>query len=146
MTEQSKIPVPPEGSGEGEQGGNSLFERANGAFDLGGAFKPAPMPKDLAEIPSRIKRPPVKPASQPEAPVASPVAPVAPDVVAAPAAPAVPAAAPEPTFAPEPTVRAAPVQPVEDLLRAHVEPADVDAGVARLEFLLHQSEEVAAVR
>ncbi|WP_336977023.1 capsular biosynthesis protein [Altererythrobacter fulvus] len=123
MTEQSKIPVPPEGSGEGEQGGNSLFERANGAFDLGGAFKPAPMPKDLAEIPSRIKRPPVKPASQPEAPVASPVAP---EVVAAPAAPAVPAAASEPTFAPEATVRAAPVQPV------HFPPARHPVDRARL--------------
>ena len=41
MTEQSKIPLPPKG--EGAEQGKSLFERAEGAFGLGG-FKPAPVP------------------------------------------------------------------------------------------------------
>ncbi|KPL67484.1 capsular biosynthesis protein [Erythrobacter sp. SG61-1L] len=110
MTEQSKIPVPPEG--EGEKGGNSLFERANGAFDLGGAFKPAPMPKDLAQIPSRIKRPAMAPAPQPKAvpaPVETPVAaPVAQPVAPAPQ----PVAAAEPVMSAPAAVQAAPVQPI----------------------------------
>ena len=37
-------------------------------------------------------------------------------------------------------------EPVEDLLRAHVEPADVDVGRAALEGVLEQRELVAAVR
>ena len=37
-------------------------------------------------------------------------------------------------------------QPVEDLLRAHVEPADVDIGPLRLEGVLQQGELVTAVR
>ncbi|HTN14034.1 MAG TPA: capsular biosynthesis protein [Sphingomonadaceae bacterium] len=98
MTEQSKIPLPPKG--EDEQDGNSLFERATGAFDLGGAFKPAPMPKNLAQTPSRIKRsfkapvaePVLQEAQAPQSPASQP----APQAMAQPAAPA----------------PAAPVQPV----------------------------------
>ena len=52
MTEQSKIPLPPKGEGNDEQG-NSLFERASGAF---GGFKPAPVPADLATPATRRAR------------------------------------------------------------------------------------------
>ncbi|HZF45905.1 MAG TPA: capsular biosynthesis protein [Sphingomonadaceae bacterium] len=134
MTDQSKIPLPPErdgsqeGSQDGPQGeaqslsedkgaleGGSLFERANGAFDLGGSFKPAPVPKNLADIPTRVKR------RMPPAPDARPVplgAPVIPPVqkVAtqpsseAPAAPeSLTAKAPEPQSA---AVQAPPLEPV----------------------------------
>jgi len=76
MGEESKIPVPSKGG--------SLFERADGAFDLGGAFKPAPVPKDFI-----VQRP----------------AHAAPVEHAAPAAPE-PAQifVPEPAPAPEPVV------------------------------------------
>jgi Mrp family chromosome partitioning ATPase len=47
MTEQSKIPLP-----EGEKG-KSLFERADGAFGGFEAFKPAPVPSELAEPANR---------------------------------------------------------------------------------------------
>lgn len=43
MTEHSKFPDP----GNGEGGGKSLFERAEGMFGLGG-YAPAPVPRDLA--------------------------------------------------------------------------------------------------
>ncbi len=104
MTEQSKIPLPPKDDGQPE--GNSLFERASGAFDLGGAFKPAPMPKDLAQTPSRIKRPtrvPVVEQAPQEAPAPQTVAPrpevrPAPQVMAQPApAAAAPVAPVQPT-------------------------------------------------
>lgn len=125
MTDQSKIPLPPERDGsendsrgegpasgeeKGAQEGGSLFERANGAFDLGGSFTPAPVPKNLADIPTRVKR------RTPPAPDARPVplgAPVIPPVqkVAAEAASAVPEKpAAEPVSAP---VQAPPAKPVE---------------------------------
>ena len=56
MTEHSKIPVPPKGEGKS---GDSLFERATGTFGLGGTgdtFKAAPVPRDLAQVPSRLAR------------------------------------------------------------------------------------------
>lgn len=97
MTEQTKIPVPP----KGEKNGNSLFERANGTFDLGNGFKPAPVPQGLANVPARVKRAAPAPApTQPEfaeqtAPAAAPKA--APFAAAAPQAAA---SAPEPAAAP----------------------------------------------
>jgi Mrp family chromosome partitioning ATPase len=79
MTEQSKIPVP----GESAKG-KSLFERAEGAFGLGG-LKAAPVPAQLAEPANRRPaRPPI--AAQPAEPVVAAAAPVAP--TAAPVAPA----------------------------------------------------------
>ena len=48
MTEQSKIPLPAQGESGGEKG-KSLFERADGAFGGFDAFKPAPVPAELAE-------------------------------------------------------------------------------------------------
>lgn len=77
MTEQSKIPVPPRKE-EGQQDGGSLFERATGAFGLGGAgdlFKPAPMPRELADMPPRRAKPAPGPAPAPASrPVSPPVA------------------------------------------------------------------------
>ena len=66
MTEQSKIPLPPEGDGKQ---GKSLFERASGTFGLGG-FKPAPVPADLAA--PRVKRAVGTPASEQADPVSTP--------------------------------------------------------------------------
>lgn len=93
MGEESKIPVPPKGG--------SLFERADGAFDLGGAFKPAPIP-DFAP-----KRP-----EPPAAPVELPV--VETPAVEAPVAPAPAPVEPEPVqvFTPAPVVAAAEAVPV----------------------------------
>jgi Mrp family chromosome partitioning ATPase len=59
MTEQSKIPVPEEDKGK------SLFERADGAFGGFDAFKPAPVPAELAEPANRRwKKPEGKLASE----------------------------------------------------------------------------------
>ncbi|AKH41716.1 Mrp family chromosome partitioning ATPase [Altererythrobacter atlanticus] len=49
MTEQSKIPLPPEGEGKE---GKSLIERAGDAFGFGN-FTPAPVPGKLADAPNR---------------------------------------------------------------------------------------------
>ena len=88
MGEESKIPVP----SKAKSSGSSLFERAEGAFDLGGAFTPAPVPQGLS--PKR----PVPPAPAAPAFVAEPVSvpqpsPITdrPPEIAAPAAPAQPA-------------------------------------------------------
>ncbi len=88
MTEQSKIPLPPEGAK-----GKSLFERADGA--LAGGFKVAPVPAELAKPanrqPVRTARPAATqapPASEPvveQAPVDAPEPPAAPEPVAPPA-------------------------------------------------------------
>lgn len=109
MTDQSKIPLPPErddsrdgpqndggasGEDKGAKEGGSLFERANGAFDLGGSFTPAPVPKNLADIPTRIKRRrPPAPDARP-VPIGAPVIPPVQKVAAEPAsvAPQKPAA------------------------------------------------------
>lgn len=53
MTEHKKIPLPGEEPDKSEQ--SSLLERATGAFGLDG-FKPAAMPKDLAERPLKRAR------------------------------------------------------------------------------------------
>jgi len=89
MTEQSKIPVPPRKE-EGKQDGGSLFERATGAFGLGGAgdlFKPAPMPRDLVDAPPRRARPPKVEegiaSAAPIAPAETPAVPPAPASVPA---------------------------------------------------------------
>ncbi|MFV0645011.1 MAG: P-loop NTPase [Sphingomonadaceae bacterium] len=60
MTEHSKIPLPgsePEKDGKGTQSrGDSLFERASGAFGFD-AFRPAPVPRALDDPPmKRAKR------------------------------------------------------------------------------------------
>jgi len=83
MTEQSKIPLP----GEGEKG-KSLFERAEGAFGLGG-LKAAPVPVHLAEP---VNRRPAKVAAKPEADIRPAPAPPA-AAIPLPAAAAVPAVA-----------------------------------------------------
>src|SRR5690554_2059022 len=55
MTEHSKIPLPPRKEGE------SLIERAAGAFGGLGAFKAAPVPKALAAPGNRrVRKPAVK--------------------------------------------------------------------------------------
>lgn len=81
MTDQSKIPLPPEGR---EPAGKSLFERATQTFDLG-SLNPATMPDRLAPPPAKRLRPRVeqtRPSTQaapvpPPEPVAqSPVLPV----------------------------------------------------------------------
>ncbi|MBO9499663.1 MAG: capsular biosynthesis protein [Novosphingobium sp.] len=97
MGEESKIPVPPKAKSDGA----SLFERAEGTFDLGGAFKPAPLPERL---PQRLRRSPPPPAVAAEPPaVEKPEPPT-------PAAPSfAPAAAPEPV----PLAEQAPVAPVQ---------------------------------
>ncbi len=63
MTEQSKIPLP--GERATDTRGDSLIERAVGAFNLRG-FAPAPVPGDLA--PARVRRPAVaaRPAPEPQ--------------------------------------------------------------------------------
>ncbi len=91
MTEHSKFPPPEERKGAGDND-SSLLERASGAFGLGD-FKPAPMPRDLADAPMkrarRIDRAPAAPvgaepkveprpgavASEPDAALPVPVAP-----------------------------------------------------------------------
>lgn len=104
MTEQTRIPVPP----KGENDGKSLFERANGTFDLGNGFKPAPVPKGLADVPARIKRPmqvalaPV-PAQEPEIAFQASAAPPPAETVAA--------AAPFDAATPQPEPVAAEVAP-----------------------------------
>ena len=66
MTEQSKIPLPAQGESGGEKG-KSLFERADGAFGGFDAFKPAPVPAELAEPANlRWKKPAGK--TEPESP------------------------------------------------------------------------------
>ncbi|MCB2047820.1 MAG: capsular biosynthesis protein [Novosphingobium sp.] len=100
MTEQSKIPVPPEGEGPR---GNSI-ERAVEKFELG-KFNPPPMPGGLeSRRPRRPVRLPAidmaKPAAAPEPQAVPPVAAIAP--VAEPVAAPVPVAAPAPEIAPEP--------------------------------------------
>ncbi len=61
MTEQSKIPLPPESEGNAD---SSLFERASGAFGLD-AFRAAPMPRTLEEQAMKRARP-VRRANGPE--------------------------------------------------------------------------------
>ncbi|MCB2064809.1 MAG: capsular biosynthesis protein [Novosphingobium sp.] len=102
MTEQSKIPLPPEGEGPR---GNSI-ERAVEKFELG-KFNPPPIPGGLE--PRRPRRPvrlpaiDLMPAPAPQ-PVAAPApAPVAAPVAEAPSQPAAVAqAAPQPAASPEP--------------------------------------------
>ena len=107
MTEQSKIPVPPKGKGEN---GDSLFERATGAFGLGeagDAIRAAPVPRDLANIPSRLVRKQDRPEPTPEARVAADESPAtslaapSPAIATQPATPAV-QTAPVPSVASEP--------------------------------------------
>lgn len=101
MTEQTRIPMPPEGDGPR---GNSI-ERAVEKFDLG-AFNPPPIPDGLE--PRRPRRPVRLPAidlmpAPATAPVAAPATAAAPPAppVAAPA-PAAAASVPTPQPAPEP--------------------------------------------
>jgi len=99
MTEQSKIPLPPEGEGAGQ--GKSLIERASGTFGLE-TFKPAPVPVELAK--PRAKRP-AEPVAEAQAAKETPLAPTSePEAPAMPEAPADPAIAID---APEPPVESA---------------------------------------
>jgi Mrp family chromosome partitioning ATPase len=104
MTEQSKIPLPPEGKGK------SLFERAEDMFGLDG-FAAPPVPQGLAEPaakrPSR-KGPSLPVDAQPEevAPVVEPVAPA--PTVAEPVVPSATVAEPEPPAAQAPVSFAEP--------------------------------------
>lgn len=101
MTKQTKIPLP----GEPDKGESSLFERASGAFGLDG-FRPAPVPRALAE-------PPMKRAKVRAAPVADePSAPTDATPAPAPAVPAMtPAASPAPV--PAPASVPAPIAPAD---------------------------------
>ena len=51
MTDQSKIPLPGDGT---SPAGKSLFERATEAFDISG-LKPASVPKDLPPLAKRLR-------------------------------------------------------------------------------------------
>jgi Mrp family chromosome partitioning ATPase len=107
MTEQSKIPLP----GENEKG-KSLFERAEGAFGLGG-LKAAPVPAQLAEPANR--RPPAKAPAPVEAQPA-PAVPLAPTPEPVAAAPAAVVPTPAPARVPPPVERiefTAPRQPID---------------------------------
>ena len=92
MTDQSKIPLPPEGR---EPAGKSLFERATQTFDLG-SLNPAAMPDRLAPPPAKRLRPRAEPSAA-VTQVAAPVPPsepvaqsaVPPAIEAQPAGPAV---------------------------------------------------------
>ena len=102
MTEHSKIPVP----GKDDEGGKSLFERAEGMFGQAG-YAPAPVPRELAPP---VNRKPVR-AKAPAVPATAPApAPVAPEAVApvpAPvAAPVASAAVAAPVPVAEPIVAA----------------------------------------
>ena len=103
MGEESKIPVPSKGG--------SLFERADGAFDLGGAFKPAAVPQFAPKpaVQPKVEAPVAAPAPEP---MAAPEPVPVPEAVEAPAP--VEAAHPEPVPAPPAPVAepAPPVQPV----------------------------------
>ena len=88
MTEQSKIPLPPEGAEPARE--SSLFERASGAFGLDG-FRAAPMPPRLDEPPMKRARPLSKAA--PPVPEPQPVDPAS----TAPAEPAASVAVPAAT-------------------------------------------------
>jgi Mrp family chromosome partitioning ATPase len=84
MTEQSKIPLPPESAK-----GKSLFERAEGAFGLGG-FRVTPVPGELAPPANRRPaKPPVQTPVADASPVPPPVADLA-DSVAGASSPAAP--------------------------------------------------------
>ncbi len=109
MTEQSKIPLPGD-----DAKGKSLFERAEGAFGLGG-LKAAPVPAQLAEPANR--RPPAK------APNRAQPQPEPQPVAAMPAAPA-----PEPAVAAPAPVVVAPTRPLAPIS------TPVDAPVERIEF------------
>ena len=85
MTEQSKIPLPPEGAEPAKE--SSLFERASGAFGLDG-FRAAPVPSQLDEPPMKRARPVKKAAAPAAGKAAEPVA----------APPVVPVSAPEPAL------------------------------------------------
>jgi Mrp family chromosome partitioning ATPase len=70
MTEQSKIPLPPEGKGK------SLFERVEDLFGLD-AFVPPPVPERVAEPPAKAvsrKGPSAKAPDKPIPPFSSPLA------------------------------------------------------------------------
>ncbi|HYD24088.1 MAG TPA: AAA family ATPase [Croceibacterium sp.] len=68
MTDQSKIPLP----GEGNPAGQSLFERAEGAFGGFQGFQPAPVPAELAAPANRRVS---RRAAETEATVAAPASP-----------------------------------------------------------------------
>ncbi len=101
MTKQTKIPLP----GEPDKGESSLFERASGAFGLDG-FRPAPVPRALAEPPMKRAKVRAAPdADEPSAPIDAAPAP-------APAVPAMtPAASPVPV--PAPASVPAPIAPAD---------------------------------
>ena len=75
MTEHSKIPVPPEAKKE-----SSLLERASGAFGFD-PFKPAPVPRRLADAQmkrAKVRREEAGPADEPPQQAAGNAAPLAP--------------------------------------------------------------------
>ena len=109
MTEQSKIPVPPENGPENGKTG-SLIERAAGAFDFR-KFAPPPVPDQLAPVPASLA---ARNRRQAEAEAAAAAA-AALEASAVPAAPAIatpaqtPAARmPEVAPAPAPAIEPAP--------------------------------------
>lgn len=69
MTEQTKIPLPPEGNDSG-----SLFERASGAFGLD-PFRAAPVPDELKNAAAKRSQPVPRERQREAAPAAGPVAP-----------------------------------------------------------------------
>lgn len=103
MTDQTRIPLP----GKPDKDESSLFERASGAFGLDG-FRPAPVPRALAEPP--MKRAKVR------------AAPVVDDQAAPPAI----VTAPEPAPVPAPAIMPAPAPATASAsVPAPILPADV---------------------
>jgi len=117
MTEHSKIPVP---KADRPKNGESLLERASGAFSLD-SFAPAPMPKTLAPPP--LKRGKAKTAEPVQEPAPEPVDAssaweAVPEAPAKKAKPTLDVSPVEATAAPKPKAKAAPktdgpVQPVD---------------------------------
>ena len=124
MTEQSKIPLPPEDGSGGDKGGKSLFERAEGAFGGFEGFKPAPVPSELAPPANRRWK---KPAAK--------VAPVVAEPEPAETAPRVAESDPPASAGAEPAL-AAPVEAPQERTEFTAPPQRIDRARLQQEALI----------
>ena len=124
MTEQSKIPLPPEDGSGGDKGGKSLFERAEGAFGGYEGFKPAPVPSELAPPANRRWK---KPAAK--------VAPVVAEPEPAETAPRVAESDPPASAGAEPAL-AAPVEAPQERTEFTAPPQRIDRARLQQEALI----------
>ena len=124
MTEQSKIPLPPEDGSGGDKGGKSLFERAEGAFGGYEGFKPAPVPSELAPPANRRWK---KPAAK--------VAPVVAEPEPAETAPRVAESDPPASAGAEPAL-AAPVEAPQERTEFTAPPQRIDRTRLQQEALI----------